>query len=144
MEELFPGLRVMGYTQTSEPTIRYNCIAWAARDETRWWWPDPWGEGYWPADVERVETLEAFVEAYRTLGYEPCGTAAREDGFEKVAIFTDREGLPQHAARQLENGRWTSKLGELEDIEHALDGLEGARYGKVAQVLRRALGESPR
>ena len=126
-----------GYATTSEPTIRYNCIAWAAGDTTRWWWPDPWSEGYWPAGVERVETLDAFVEMYRTLGYEPCETAAHEDGFERIAIYADRDGLPQHAARQLANGRWTSKLGEREDIEHALDGLEGVLYGKVARLLRR-------
>lgn len=133
---------MIGYAITSEPTIQYNCIAWAAGDATRWWWPDSWGEGYWPAGVDRVETLEAFVEAYRTLGYEPCVTSAHEDGFEKVAIYVDRDELPQHAARQLENGRWTSKLGELEDIEHTLEGLEGAHYGRIAQVLRRPIPRS--
>ena len=40
--------------------------------------------------------------------------------------------------RQLENGKWTSKLGPLEDIEHAsLEGVTGAQYGQVVQMLRR-------
>src|SRR5689334_7678179 len=100
LEDLFPALRATEYATTSERTIRYNCVAWAAGDTTRWWWPDPWDEGYWPAGVDRVETARAFVEAYRTLGYEPCETAAHEAEFEKVAIYVDRDGLPQHVARQ--------------------------------------------
>lgn len=34
--------------------------------------------------------------------------------------------------------RWTSKLGELEDIEHDLTDLEGAAYGKVVLLMKRA------
>jgi hypothetical protein len=49
----------------------------------------------------------------------------------------DAQGSPTHAARQLDNGRWTSKLGELEDIEHSLRDLEGAAYGTVVQVMKR-------
>jgi len=44
-----------------------------------------------------------------------------------------------HAARQLPEGRWTSKLGELEDIEHALHDLTGTVYGSVVLVMKRAL-----
>jgi len=40
-------------------------------------------------------------------------------------------------ARQLADARWTSKLGGLEDIEHALHDLVGAEYGTVALILRR-------
>lgn len=39
-------------------------------------------------------------------------------------------GIPSHAARQLPNGRWTSKCGQAEDIEHDLRDLEGRLYGK--------------
>jgi hypothetical protein len=43
-----------------------------------------------------------------------------------------------HAARQLDNGKWTSKLGQLEDIEHeSLEALSGAVYGSVVQVLKK-------
>ncbi|TAF36353.1 MAG: hypothetical protein EAZ69_10585 [Oscillatoriales cyanobacterium] len=51
----------------------------------------------------------------------------------------DSNGIPTHAARQLANGKWTSKLGWLEDIEHELDGLTGDRYGVVGQILKRAV-----
>jgi hypothetical protein len=45
--------------------------------------------------------------------------------------------MPTHAARQLPNGRWSSKLGKLEDIEHALDDICGSAYGSVVPVLKR-------
>jgi len=48
--------------------------------------------------------------------------------------------VPTHAARQLENGRWTSKLGELEDIEHDLHHLASGAYGAVVQILKRPAG----
>ena len=30
-----------------------------------------------------------------------------EPGFEKIALYADNSGKPTHAARQLDNGRWT-------------------------------------
>jgi hypothetical protein len=61
-----------------------------------------------------------------------------EPGYEKVALYA-LAGLPKHAARQLPGGRWTSKLGPLEDVEHALEGLIGTWYGNVVQILKRPL-----
>jgi len=37
---------------------------------------------------------------------------------EKVAIYADAAELVTHMARQIANGRWTSKLGASWDIEH--------------------------
>jgi hypothetical protein len=37
----------------------------------------------------------------------------------------------------LVSGRWTSKLGNAEDIEHELRALEGEIYGAVALILKR-------
>jgi hypothetical protein len=77
------------------------------------------------------------------MGYEECATDELEPGFEKVVIYMDEDGFPTHAARQLENGNWTSKLGGWEDIEHtSLSCLEGTdlAYGTVAVILRRPLG----
>jgi hypothetical protein len=89
--------------------------------------------------VVREETLAAFQEAFQSLGYAVCADEALELGFEKVALFALADGFPTHAARQLGSGRWTSKLGELEDIEHALRDLEGVEYGTVVLVMKRAL-----
>lgn len=138
LESLFPKLIPTQYEITSEATANYNCIAWAADDNNVWWWPDPYGDYYWPAGVTREESLDAFVAAYGKLGYEPCTSGVLENTFEKVAIFVDAGGAPTHAARQLPSGRWTSKLGRLEDIEHVtLDELCGEAYGKIGIFLRR-------
>ena len=84
-------------------------------------------------------SIAAFVAAFGTLGYEPCDDGAPEDGIEKVAIYRSPAGI-QHMARQLPTGRWTSKLGQLEDIEHASPAeLEGVEYGTVVQYMQRAV-----
>ncbi len=49
------------------------------------------------------------------------------------------DGELTRAARQLPNGKWTSKLGRWQDIEHELDGLVGEMYGTVKQILKRAI-----
>ena len=43
------------------------------------------------------------------------------------------EGLPNHAARQLGSGMWTSKIGTLEDIQYKSRGLTGERYDKFGK-----------
>jgi hypothetical protein len=138
LEETFPGLAGCDHRVTSPPSRRYNCIAWAAGDTANWWWPIPGvNEVFWPAEVPRTEELAAFRYAFATLGYSVCDSDALEPGFEKVALFANEQGVPLHAAGQLPSARWTSKLGELEDIEHALRDLEGIEYGKVVLVLKR-------
>jgi len=134
----FPNLKTGSYFITSPPTISYNCIAWAAGSTTKWWWPHP--DSYWPDGVPQEETVEAFVLAYATQGYERCNNALLEDGYEKIAIYANESG-PQHAARQLDDGRWTSKLGEDEDITHVtLEALSSDLYGRPVCFLRRERG----
>jgi hypothetical protein len=136
LEIVFPGLRDQAFQQTSPSDDNYNCIAWAAGDTRSWWWPDETGEDTWPAGVERIATVAAFQEMFATLGYAVCDSEQLEAGFEKIAIFA-LAGSPKHAARQLPNGRWTSKLGHHEDIEHALHDLTGMIYGSVIVVMKR-------
>jgi hypothetical protein len=141
IERIFPALRGTGYRVTSLMDELYNCIAWAAGDTKLWWWPSEAAtkrRPFWPAGVPREVTLEAFREAFATLGYEVCNDDRFEEGHEKVALFA-LLGVPKHAARQLSNGRWTSKLGEWEDIEHALHDLTGMVYGSVVLVMKRPL-----
>ena len=132
----FPALQFFHFELTSPPTKQYNCIAWAAGKNDLWWWPV---RGYWPGQSRRDETPKAFVEAFSRFGYLPCDTDAVEPGFEKVAIYVGSNGLVTHMARQLADGRWTSKLGESVDIAHALEGLTGERFGEVARFLQRPL-----
>jgi hypothetical protein len=93
-------------------------------------------EARWPIEPE-LASVEAFIHAFATLGYEACDDHSLEAGFEKVAIYTGPAGIPRHMARQLKSGVWTSKCGGLEDIIHALEGLKGEAYGRVTQILRR-------
>ena len=146
IDAAFPGLRNSPFRVTSPPNRDYNCIAWGAGDTARWWWPDPDDFDdvpFWPPSVPRDETVAAFVAAFATLGYAPGSDETHEPGFEKIALFA-RGDVPTHAARQLPNGRWTSKPGLREDIEHDLHALSGAAYGIVALVLKRAIAEAAR
>lgn len=127
---------------TSPPSRQYNCIAWAAKDSTRNWWPDPWRVGYWPLGVPRRVTVEAFMEAFARQGYKLCLNASLEPTLEKIAIFgketSDGTVIPTHAALQLESGEWTSKLGALEDVRHKkLESVNGPAYGKPVCLMAR-------
>ena len=138
---VFPNLAKSDAKKKSSETANYNCIAWAANETRRRWWPRASGY-YWPANIRDDDSLEAFVEAFATLGYEPCTEAHQEPGYEKVAVYAFA-GHVKHMARSLDNGKWTSKLGDLEDIEHELDDLTSIfqnGYGETVQILRRLTG----
>ncbi|HEX5726344.1 MAG TPA: hypothetical protein VFX98_12805 [Longimicrobiaceae bacterium] len=136
----FPGLASSSFTVTSSRTRDYNCFAWAVYRTDVWISPvlyDPIQDLYtWPAGAAREDTLEAWSAALAAFGFEPCATADLEPRFEKVAVYASAE-TPTHMARQLATGRWTSKLGKLEDVEHDLHALAGSGYGEVALILRR-------
>ncbi len=143
LEAHFPKLRETGYEITSPETREYNCIAWAADDTANWWWPpQPGGVSYWPTQVSAACTVGAFSEAFATLGYKECADGRAETGFEKIALYAKGD-KPTHAARQLPDGRWTSKLGKLEDVEHTLEGLSECGYGQVVLFLKRRAGRHP-
>ena len=46
-------------------------------------------------------------------------------------------GVSRGLARQLPDGQWTSKLGQIIDIEHKLSAVEGPNYGKVSAIVAR-------
>lgn len=137
IEEFFPELSVTRYEITSPCDANYNCIAWAAGDLENWWWPIPIAMYYWPSGIAREETLDAFRLAFESRGYQVCDDGGLEDGFEKVAIYTNDAGMPRHAARQLQNGTWTSKCGEYWDISHELRGLHSKLYGREVLFMSR-------
>ena len=146
IEETFPALAKSGFQITSPVDKRYNCIAYAAGDTANWWWPFPADvrEVFWPAGATRAESLAAFRGAFATLGFTECGTEEFEPGFEKIALFANDQAVPLHAARQQAGGRWTSKLGEREDIAHNLRDLEGETYGTVMLIMKRPLAKHAR
>jgi hypothetical protein len=140
----FPNLQIEGFTPRSPLTPRYNCIAWAAGESHRWW--DPMIGYYWPVGAPRAPTLEAYIQAFGVHGFEECeGTECRkplfEPKFQRVALYA-ASGLAKHAARQIDEQRWTSKLGKSIDLEHTLRGLEGPFYGRVSKILKRPLPQA--
>jgi hypothetical protein len=135
----FSGLQPGTFEKIGEPSADYNCFAWAAGDMTRRWEPFEADDCYWPDGVAVELTLESFIQAYATVGYRSCESARIERQHEKIAIYM-KDGVPSHAAKQTPNGRWTSKLGDYELIEHDFLALEGEReheYGRVVQLMRR-------
>jgi hypothetical protein len=138
----FPNLTYgdnQNHRVTSRWTTRYNCIAWAADDLATPWWPK---YAYWPDGVPKLETPDAFILAFGTKGYVQCADGSRQARLEKVAIYVDSNDIPTHAARQLRNGKWTSKLGDYEDITHnslldVADGPPPDGYGRPKYYVQR-------
>ncbi len=118
LDNSFPNLSSSGFEITSDFSLGYNCIAWAAGDASRWWWPIT-GD-YWPIDDDST-SADSFAHAFATIGYGPADNDSLEDGYDKIALFA-KDDRVTHAARQLPNGCWTSKLGSDVDIEHDCTG----------------------
>ena len=137
LEDDHPNLRLFPYIIESPSTRQYNCYAWAAGKNSIRWEPDKWWLYYWPPEAPRSFSLSAFITAYGTLGYTPTDDASVEQGFEKIALYATSDLKVKHAALQKSNGRWTSKLGDEQDIEHHLDGLIDEHYGAVVKILKR-------
>lgn len=104
----FPQLSLANCRLTSPADESYNCIAWAAENSERWWWPDAQEQSYWPDAIPRVETIDAFIQAFSRLDYTRQSNPLLERGVQKIAIFANEYGRPTHAARQLPSGWWTS------------------------------------
>src|SRR4051794_7557364 len=112
--EDFPCLTDQNHRVTSPATPDYHCIAWSARDMERWWQPGR----YWPtATAPDDYGIGVLQQAYLSLGFEDCEDGLLEVGYEKVALCGS-SFYYTHAARQLTDGKWTSKLGRSADIEH--------------------------
>ena len=133
-----PKLTANNHNITSPRDSGYNCIAWAAQDLTRWW---SHAVGYyWP--VERSPKIGSLIKVFEFLGYHQDLTLI-ETNVDKVALFA-KNGNWTHAARLLPSGKWTSKCGLFEDLEHdSLEILTGDLYGEIHCVLTRPLKQLP-
>lgn len=134
--------------ETSPATKDYNCIAWAAEDNTKRWDIDPYGIYYWPSTISRRRSIEAIISAFESIGYIICDNETVEPEFKKIAIYADSLDLPTHVARQLPDGKWTSKLGDDEDVEHlfvymwekAIMGMKPVNlspYGRLIKIMKK-------
>ena len=148
---IFTKLIPSGFTLadvTSEGTARYNCIAYAAKDESQPWWPMPHGSlryFYWPPGLPRqsVPTKENFFRAFEGLGYKKCKSRKYNPKFERVVLYVDNNDVPTHMARELGDGIWYSKLGNEQDIrQHTFDAVENQIYGTAKYFMRKRLTDA--
>jgi hypothetical protein len=97
------------------------------------------GFHYWPDGIEDSKDVAAFIKAFEKSAYSLCDNDGFEDGYRKIALYV-KEGTTEctHAARQLNNGKWTSKLGGLYDIQHGTPyTIEGSVYGRVYCIMKK-------
>lgn len=146
--EDFPNLNAANHRGDGPAAddANYNCIAWGAGYDDSIWDPFPKDaeeDFYWPEGVPRDYEVTSLILAYQTEGFVVCTNGMLEAGIEKVAIYADGPEY-MHAARQLENGKWTSKMGQAgERIEHDTpEALVGPAFGKIAAYMQRPRAEA--
>lgn len=149
IKRVFENLKDGEFELTSPFDSKYNCIAHAAEKNDIWWWSVDktlvGNDVFWFNNLSGEPTVENFTSVFSKLGYKPCENSELEGGFEKVAIYVSTKdeihapkGSVTHMARQLSNGKWTSKPGNDVDISHnTLQAVEGNVYGIVKQILKR-------
>ena len=90
-----------------------------------------------------VHTVEAYESVFTHFyKFERCDSATYEAGYTKIALYEgydeDDELNFLHVAILLDNGKWKSKMGNYEDIEHeTLEVLAGKQYGNPKIIMKR-------
>ncbi len=138
----YPNLSAANHRDIiSQPDDTYNCIAWAAGIDNDFW--EPATGKTWPGNAPRGLAgykIASLIIVFESVGFVLCKDdedGSLEDGIEKIAIYADGPEWT-HAARQLETGKWTSKLGRAERIEHdAPENLVGPAYGQITIYMKR-------
>lgn len=134
VQDRFPKLAVEGYSVTSPRSDKYNCVAWVVRDIRRWWSPEDVDGYYWPWR-DKTEALGEYLRLFEHCGFSECSGGDLEPGAEKIAVYGE-DDIFDHVAFQLEDGTWSSKLGELSDVSHnTLSALTGAGFFEYPPVL---------
>ena len=138
LEEFFPNLAGSGFEITGEASGGYNCIAWALGITSEPWDAlDP--DAYWPPSIPRDDLIVTVMRLFASEGFSLCEDDAPEPSYEKIALYAF-VGQFTHVAKQLPDGRLTSKLGDLEVIPHpSLSSLAGGIYGNIHCIMRRPL-----
>lgn len=135
VNQLFPKIKD-NFKLLTKADKSYNCIGWACGDTKRFWWPEE--DSFWPRDVQREATVDAFDELFldHLQGQETIDENF-EDGYQKLALYTEGEHEPTHLARLMPDGTWTSKLGKDPIIEHkTLDEMDDGLYGRWEKIYK--------
>jgi hypothetical protein len=93
---------------------------------------------FWPVGIPDIDHIDSFIELFKSIGYVVCVDGLLEDSFEKICLY-EKDWLPKHAARQLPNGSWASKLGPMHDVEHSEHALDGGDYGQISVYMKRRI-----
>jgi len=137
---LFNGLAADEEWEVKSPIDpRYNCIAWARHKDYTKVWPHKDVDGIeWPDDLPFDTEVVTFVALFAKAGYTVCEDSDFVEGVQKIALYVDEQDKITHASRQLLNAMWTSKLGDMFDIEHSDPFvIESPSYGTVSTILCR-------
>ena len=125
IERHFPNLNGNNFRHTSDFTDDYNCVAWATEIEDDWVQFPPYN-----TEDDYSDSVNSYIDYFTKLGFELTKDIRLEKGVAKIAIYTNEVNEFKHVARQLADGRWASKIGNWEDIEHTtLDAIAGGSYG---------------
>lgn len=137
----FPNISLSNSTVVGFGTSRYNCAGYAFGDTKRWWWPSSpeYGEyEYWPEGFSRNHSVQNFDELFEAVNATEVPEKFWNDvhpGWVSIALYVDDDNVPMHLARLADDGRWISKTGAEELIEHEhLEDIGGGLYGHVAKV----------
>lgn len=135
VERILPTLKGRDLSLSPED-FNVNCLAFAVGDNTQWWEP-PSGHGtYWPQGFREDLSVQTVEEILKLHGFTVESDRAETPDTDAIAIYGER-GEWTHFAK-FANGKWSSKLGELDDVEDImLDDLEVPDYGKCLKILKR-------
>ena len=120
----FPKLDVNAAVVTGAATTAYNCISWTVGVTNRWLWPG--------ASIGDFDTF------YRQFGFVRCGNGP-------IAAWGSSTSNMTHACVSVtgHGPRWESKCGRSLRIQHGLNELEGATYGRILAFYCRATIAAP-
>jgi hypothetical protein len=141
IENKFPRLCGTVWAIKSRRTRRYNCLAWAAREKHRRW--DFAKGAYWPKGVKRASGIAYLVGAFQAEGFSVCkkDDCQKYDSTADLIVVYEKHRIGTHAARLLANGMWSSKLGDIEDVQHQTpEDVGGDEYGDPRVYMKRKRG----
>lgn len=138
----WPNLKIGdNFSYTSLKRRGFNCVAYALEFENKDWDMLVFAKIYNLDKTQLDHSANGYAKIFsEKFGFEKCDNPNLEEGFKKIALYENNEGDFTHIARQMESGKWTSKMGNYEDIEHYdLIGISGNFYGKPSMYMRKVI-----
>jgi len=137
IEKSFPNSYKEPFEITSSETPDYNCLAWALNDNSKWYESDD--DYFWFNDIARDNLLTTIQKIFENLGFHQTNFAKYQIDYERIALFSIDNNECSHLARQIDEDKWTSKLGSSYDVNHSIKSIENGIYGNAVIFLERKL-----